>query len=560
MRKYVITQTKRFIQNQSGVYIIFGALLTLPIVALLFVSLEVAGIIQDKARLNDALEQAVLSLTAENNSGRKSYDYALTNAEKANGKYLADSEAGKRDSQIVKTFVKLYLPQIDENTMKFEPICTTQNNAITPKNGKQYAYSSSHVTCTVTGSINHRSLFPMTVGKSKIIPEQVSLSSGSMAQKINNVNLPLDLMVVADLSGSMDYNINNHKVYSNTEASKLTLLKQVLEELTDKYLLSEEANPNNRISMIPFAMGAQHPIRNSCVLPFEWNQSHIGYNDSQKVSPNEIEYNLRNLPIRSRTIFTHNLVYLLDTKKTLEKIGTRFNNYDVEYQKSAICLEGSDKFQQQWYEKNQKINFINEVKRLKAAGATLASSGLIVAVNNMLNEPARSDVLKQQTRRTILILSDGSDSIGDDSGENNWYQKEIPFMNFSRITENLILGKQELFNKSPQSKNLKNHIYGYRYNYPIYLTNNTEKIQTKGLCDVIRDKLNTKNKDNNTKIIFVELGYNSSSKDTWLHCVGGTQNYYSATSKESLLEAFKQAISKSDDIGHNMNGSDPKKK
>ncbi|WP_338107631.1 TadE/TadG family type IV pilus assembly protein [[Haemophilus] ducreyi] len=190
MRKYVITQTKRFIQNQSGVYIIFGALLTLPIVALLFVSLEVAGIIQDKARLNDALEQAVLSLTAENNSGRKSYDYALTNAEKANGKYLADSEAGKRDSQIVKTFVKLYLPQIDENTMKFEPICTTQNNAITPKNGKQYAYSSSHVTCTVTGSINHRSLFPMTVGKSKIIPEQVSLSSGSMAQKINNVNLP----------------------------------------------------------------------------------------------------------------------------------------------------------------------------------------------------------------------------------------------------------------------------------------------------------------------------------------------------------------------------------
>ncbi|ANF70657.1 hypothetical protein A6043_04675 [[Haemophilus] ducreyi] len=587
MRKYVITQIKRFIQNQSGVYIIFGALLTLPIVALLFVSLEVAGIIQDKARLNDALEQAVLSLTAENNSGRKSYDYALDNAEKANGKYLKDSEAGKRDSQIVKTFVKLYLPQVDASSMEFEPICTTKGNTPTPENSKKYAEtSSSHVTCTVTGSINHRSLFPMTVGKSEIIPTQVPLSSASIAQKINNVSLPLDLMVVADLSGSMRFGIEDvgnmyDKIKYPQVKSKLDTLKEVLNNLTDQYLFSADANPHNRIALTPFAMGAMPAKKAHCVLPFKWRYPYG--NNNSRVNLTDVSRPLKRGKLYFRAKFVDDMVTLLDTKKTLLSIGQ--DHYDVEFNTANICLKNLKESSQLWYEHQHKDLFKSYVKSLEADGATLSSTGIIVAANSMLTEnPSRTEQLKTPTKRVILILSDGQDDIANGSNGSTDEQRNkrnIPFTNFSRITENLIFGKEEKLNPNKVDRNgyiTQNDYYGYasedlyyskniyNYNsgtimYPSHLTNDTEQIQPPkgmGMCEIITEKLNNFNKDQNTKIVFVEFGYQSESKAAWQKCVGS--NYFSVSNQNELLDAFKQAIDQNDDIGHSVNPRNRKKK
>ncbi|ANF62564.1 hypothetical protein A6037_07590 [[Haemophilus] ducreyi] len=596
MRKYVITQSKRFIKDESGIYIIFGALLTLPIVALLFVSLEVAGIIQDKARLNDALEQAVLSLTAENNSGRKSYDYALDNAEKANGKYLKDSEAGKRDSQIVKTFVKLYLPQVDASSMEFEPICTTKGNTPTPENSKKYAEtSSSHVTCTVTGSINHRSLFPMTVGKSEIIPTQVPLSSASIAQKINNVSLPLDLMVVADLSGSMRFDINDinnehdqREIKNKSITSKLDTLKSVLKSLTDQYLFNTDANPHNRIALTPFAMGAIPATKDHCVLPFKWLDTYENHENNSRVDLTDILRPLRRGSLYFRAKFVDDMVTLLDTKGTLDSIGSP-SSYKMEFDKADVCLKNLKASSKLWYGREDKETFKSYITDLDADGATLASAGLIVAANSMLTEEqSRTAQLNTPTKRVILILSDGRDDIfsGGTPQQNAEAQMNIPFINFSRITENLIYGKKEVLkikgsdrqgyittrdypkyeSEDPyRLKNLNTYHNNYYYphntiqiTYPSHLTNETTAVKSKGMCEIITDKLNELNHDENTKIVFVEFGYQSKSKAAWQKCVGS--NYFSVNNQDELLNAFKQAIGQNDDIGHSMNPNVREKK
>ncbi|VTR33233.1 tight adherence protein G [Actinobacillus pleuropneumoniae] len=183
-----LSQARRFIQDESGVYTVMGGLLALPILALIFVSLESAGIIQDQARLSDSLEQAVLSLTAENNSGRKDNDYKLSgSSNKENDSFDISSEVGKRDNQMVTTFVQAFLPQTNEKAMRLTPTCKT----VTTDNKKGHT-SSSEVTCTVSGTVEHKSWFPLKVGNLEVIPQQVDVASKSRAFKKNTFNIPID--------------------------------------------------------------------------------------------------------------------------------------------------------------------------------------------------------------------------------------------------------------------------------------------------------------------------------------------------------------------------------
>ncbi|UKH38694.1 pilus assembly protein [Actinobacillus pleuropneumoniae] len=531
-----LSQARRFIQDESGVYTVMGGLLALPILALIFVSLESAGIIQDQARLSDSLEQAVLSLTAENNSGRKENDYKLSGSNKENESFDINSEVGKRDNQMVTTFVQAFLPQTNDAKMKLTPVCTTKTD--TNKKGHT---SSSEVTCTVSGTIEHKSWFPLKVGSLQVIPQQVDVASKSRAFKKNTFNIPIDLMVVADLSGSMNYDLSNTKEIRGSSTSKLGILKEVLSELAEKTLLSDEANMNNRIFVTPFAMGAEID-RNSCAIPYQWDQqkrSQYFPNIKNKLN----SHNFGGLLGRAKTV--HDLIYILDTKKTLETIG-QSTTYDLTYSKGDYCLKNMKYSTQSWYDRSQRGNFANYVKSLQADGATLASSGLLVAANRMLNEGSRTKKLGEQTKRVILVLSDGNDEIL--KGET----KGVPFVNYSRITNNLIYGRQEDFLANP--KKIFVHGSNNKVQIDSYLQEQlTYKNVANGMCNIIREKLNSLNNDKNTKIVFVEFGYASKSKDAWEHCVEGTKNYYSATDKESLLKSFKQAIGETDDVGRSIN-------
>lgn len=530
-----LSQARRFIQDESGVYTVMGGLLALPILALIFVSLESAGIIQDQARLSDSLEQAVLSLTAENNSGRKENDYKLSGSNKENESFDINSEVGKRDNQMVTTFVQAFLPQTNDAKMKLTPVCTTKTD--TNKKGHT---SSSEVTCTVSGTVEHKSWFPLKVGNLEVIPKQVDVASKSKAFKKNTFNIPIDLMVVADLSGSMDYDLSNVNKIPNSPMSKLNILKSVLSEIAQKTLLSDDANRNNRIFVTPFAMGAEINS-NSCAIPYQWTPPKTD-TELQQIKNTLNSKNSGTSFTRAELI--HNLVYQLDTAKTIDKIGK--NDSPFTFPKGLFCLQRMKGTNPSWYDRSQRDSFSTYVDSLKADGATLASSGLLVAANRMLKEGSRTKQLGEQTKRVILVLSDGNDEILKDE------TKGIPFVNYSRITENLIYGIQEEFLTTPEQKNFQNG--NERRSLSLYLKEKISPIKkVPGMCQVIRQKLDQLNEDTNTKIVFVEFGYKSKSKEAWEYCVEGTKNYYSATDKESLLNSFKQAIGETDDVGRSIN-------
>ncbi|WGE86199.1 pilus assembly protein [Actinobacillus equuli] len=562
-------QVKRFIQDESGVYAVMGGLLALPVVALMFVSLESAGIIQDKARLSDSLEQAVLSLSAENNSGRKSNDYKLSNTDAENGKFNADSEIGKRDFEIAKSFVTTYMPQTDASKIKLTPICKT-----TDKNNKQGHTASTETICTVAGTIEHKSWFPLKVGSTEVIPTEVNIASNSKAIKKNTISIPIDLMVVADLSGSMRYDLENKKEV-NDRTSKLGILKEVLTDLTKESLFNKDSNPNNRIAVSPFALGAEYS-RNECVLPFVFtNTSKVvkyidkynHYSSFREQGNRQYMYNLVTDFLTQnhgdtqlyRALFTESLVSQIDIEGTLKSIGST-NDTGFKFRKNAYCLGNNNRNEHHWFNQKEQQDFTYFVNKLEAVGSTFAGSGLLAAANKMLKEPSRSTELGEETKRVLLVLSDGNDELrSDDSG--------IPFTNYGRLTEDLILGYQEELLHTPNKQDFYDIAYyknGRSNNYytprqhwagqaEIFLADKRKKLSDDlQMCNIIRNKLNELNKDKNTSIVFVEFGYQSRSASAWKHCVG-EGNYYSATNKESLLNSFKQAIGHTDDVGHSIN-------
>ncbi|WP_150539624.1 TadE/TadG family type IV pilus assembly protein [Actinobacillus vicugnae] len=561
MKKITLfSPVNRFIQDESGVYAVMGGLLALPIVALMFVSLESAGIIQDKARLSDSLEQAVLSLSAENNSGRKSNDYKLSATDEDNGKFNAESAVGKRDLEIAKSFVMTYLPQTDPNKIKLEPICRT-----TDRNNKQGHTASTETTCTIAGTIEHKSWFPLKVGTTEVIPTEVNIASSSKAIKKNTISVPIDLMVVADLSGSMNFDLagNQKPVHS---LSKISILKDVLNELATKSLFSKESNDNNRIAVTPFALGAQYSAY-QCILPFAFKNSNMQYTFKDKYNrqfsknfENTINGYLNNKSSSGEQIerarFTQSLAYSIDIEKTIQSIGVTPPSSSIIFNKNPYCLGYKNRNQHQWYEKKESRNFSDLVTSLQAEGSTLVSSGLLTAATKMLQEKSRTDELGEETKRVILVLSDGNDELrADDEGS--------PFIQYSRITQNLLLGQEEIPETKPQEKifydpqnyNRSRYYRNISGTLPIYFNDNTKPKKLSSnleACNVIREKLNKHNGDQNTKIVFVEFGYESKSKAAWEHCVG-KENYYSATNRESLLNSFKQAIGYTDDVGHSIN-------
>ncbi|WGE57936.1 TadE/TadG family type IV pilus assembly protein [Actinobacillus equuli] len=543
-----IPHIKRFIQDESGVYAVMGGLLALPIVALMFVSLESAGIIQDKARLSDSLEQAVLSLSAENNSGRKSTDYKLSGTKADNGNFNPNSKIGERDLEIAKSFVMTYLPQTDASKIKLEPVCKTEE-----KTNSQGHTSSAETTCTVSGTIQHKSWFPLKVGNTEVIPTEVKIASNSKAIKKNTISIPIDLMVVADLSGSMDFDLAGKPTHDKSK-SKISILKDVLDELATKSLFSKESNDKNRIAVAPFALGAQYSST-QCILPFVFKNTNAtytfqnSYGSHVNTFKNTIEEYLRNIYSSSsknnRIKFTQSLAYLVDIEQTIKSIG-KYPDNAIIFNKNPYCLGESNQNKHHWYNKEESKQFSTFVHELHAKGSTLVSSGLLSAATIMLQEDSRKKQLGEETKRVILVLSDGNDELRSDD-------KGVPFTQYSRLTQNLLLGEQDVPESSPQNKTFYDD-YGYNM-IPMYFRDNSspKALQPKrGVCEIIRNKLNQHNSDQNTKIVFVEFGYESQAKKAWKHCVG-EENYHSATDRESLLNSFKQAIGHTDDVGHSIN-------
>lgn len=174
----------RFIRDEQGVYALIMALTGIFLFVAIAFAFELSGMLMDKARLSDGLEQATLTLTAENNQGR------------LRAKLAGDQAIQKRDKQIVDQYVMTYLP--NHSDPNFTVHCETSDTI-----ADRYGSNKKGVKCDAQGQVQRHNWFPISFGLDTIVPERSQVGSEGLAVKVSDATLPKDIMIVMNL----DYNL-----------------------------------------------------------------------------------------------------------------------------------------------------------------------------------------------------------------------------------------------------------------------------------------------------------------------------------------------------------------
>lgn len=531
-----------FYQNEQGVYTILTALISFVLLGIIALAVDGSGMLLDKARLSQGLEQGALALTTEANKPRVSHNDDLskhkyfnsqkgTSSSKAAGKTNAEIKAYERDQQLLKGYVQSYLPDA-KLPRDFQYDCQEQ---FTPKRV---------IGCWAQGDIDRPSWLPLNntsltfKKEEKIASEQVYVG-----KNLDDV-APLDLMLVTDLSGSMKENGNNNQ-------SKISILREVVKEISEELLDNpkerKDISPYNRISFTSFAFGASQQNNNQCYLPYELTPE--GQKNLFKTLINISEFKSwyyrwgrdygsrplfdtwkwwiktgeRNDEISYKLYkkFLETLEKGIDYNKTVSNITNftgKSENYPLMFEKNSWCLGGNNSAttSKKWYEKDQSKDLTTALAALQPSGATLSSSGLLIGANLLMNKndkpAAQPQALRINTQRILLVLSDGRDEI---------YKRSDPAVTYWKIPEELKI---------------------------------TTNLINKDMCKAITKKLNELQNSaypqKPTQIHFVAFGYvaEGEQKRAWEKCVG--KNYHHASNKEQLLDTFKQIVGLQEEVGH----------
>ncbi len=508
--------TLHFYKNESGVYSVMMGLLSVVLVGLIAFAVDGSGLLLDKARFVQGMEQASLALVAENNANRQNkshYDVTRQQSDKSDANAKSEEQQDKRNQELIRGIVQSYYlgntyrpnPKDNNSDIKDEyhykcgPIDNGSNGA------------SKTVACEVSGNFDRPSWFYLK-DQALSFDKTEKISSGAIyAQKNQDDVAPLDLMLVSDFSGSMNYDVETNSVKDSSK-SKLKALKEVVASISEDLLDSQKAkddnrniSPFNRIGFVAFSFGAQQKDRSGyCYLPFYFKSSDVKERLEKLVA------------IRSKSdeefkkIINHmnNDVDLTKTVNAVDKFDGNDLSYGISYDKFHFCLgSSSSNTTRFWFTKDTRENLEISFKALSAQGATLSSSGLLIGANYLMNKntdaKAQPSELKTNTQRIIIVLSDGKDE--------------------TKSTLNEILV--------------------------------TPKLIAKGLCDKIRTQLDSLQDKNYTtrpaRIAFVAFGYppDGEQKTGWQNCVG-EKGYYLASSKEELLETFRQIVGLNEEVGH----------
>ena len=262
---------KAFYLDQQGVYGVMTALLLLPLIILVAFTVETTGILLDKTRLSQATDQAALLLTAENNEFRAKKDHSdlmrqnLTAQEKA---LPADKQfstrVAKRNQELVQDTVKLYLRSYGEGASA--PITITKDFTAFCEPLSQSGKGEDGVTCTVQGDVRRRNGFGIIDEWVKSPDGRLPVNSGASYAVKQNGGVPMEVMLVADFSGSMDQDLNNNnQPLPPGVQSKIEVLREVVDEVTQ--VLLDNKNGANRVGFTLFSAAARQLNDKRCQMP-----------------------------------------------------------------------------------------------------------------------------------------------------------------------------------------------------------------------------------------------------------------------------------------------------
>lgn len=564
---------KRFYRDEKGVYVVMTALLAFPLLFLIAFTVDGSGILLDRARLAQATEQAALLLTTENNQHRADKsnlsNVRVTDEEvrNAKGSFRTEKErkesaqALKRNQELVQGMVKLYLRSYDKNQKSSSPItipkdfiaeCRSQTNTRT--NGE-----SGSVACLVQGDIERKFWLPWSYTLTGNNSNTVDINSGkSYAIKEKDILAPIDLMLVNDISYSMD-----NPPSDKTKTKKIDSLKKVVGDIANILIPDEppkNISPYNRIGIASFGLGAQQAGKTDttqikkCVLPYYGSDKQVdikvwrdrgGKGNTYDKLKNKVKlyadssyrraYDpyqqgtymyIRDSAVKLANLFLEDFIdntMFLDKSKTHGNdpfvdvfnkyfdINTTLNKikdfkgedirYDINFNKSTFCFSNNrnSTVTDIWFNQKDASKLTSVMRGIQPGGWTLASSGLLVGTNLMVNtnKEALPSKIRTNTQRIILVLSDGVDTA---------------------------------------------------------LPDLTGKLLNAGMCLKIREKLDSLQdkayRQLPAKIAFVVFGYRQKPEDkaSWENCVG-KGNYFVVDDEDQLLKAFKQIIGFEEEVG-----------
>lgn len=422
----------------------------------------------------------------------------------------------------------------------------------------------SKVACKVEGDVERKFFLPWSHTLTSTNQDTTTIGSGvSYAVKEKDIAVPIDLMLVNDFSGSMTDNLQGHNRKKIDILKDVVghiadeLIKKDLPENISKYnrigfvsfalgaqqfgndysrcVLPFDGNADARIKVKvahwvhpsdgrpPYEGTAYRILRNQFNLknsdynmPFnpEHNDGYMYIEDNAvKLSSafladwvdNTIAYSEYEPEHPIETVFYK----YFDMKKTLNRID-KFDGssqkYDITFNKAQPCLKARQAGSIQnttniWFTKGESEKLKMEMSSLKPEGWTLASSGVLIGANLLMDKNKNPETdptkLRTNTQRILIILSDGEDR------------------GLHRLTRELI---------------------------------------EEGMCSRIKSRLDTLQdqgyRNLPAKIAFVAFGYKQTDKikSSWKNCAGN-DNYYQADDPDTLLKVFKQIIGLEEEVG-----------
>ncbi|WP_145590156.1 pilus assembly protein [Yersinia aleksiciae] len=507
MKKYNSRKNKlfhTFMKNEQGA-ILLPFIVILPfIIGLLFLSFEISKFIQKKAKLSDAIEQATLALTVENND-------------------VPDAAQTAKNSHLVNDYARAYLPSESFSVPVIEII----------KNSDHLEYKAK---TTMSYSADFLAKTPIT---NKITTINTEDNGAARKNIIKKQNESTDVIFVTDYSGSMNQDFNN----KGSGGEKIQALRDIFTLMNSSILKNSAINT---IGFIPYSWGTKRVAMENqqpkeyCHFPFapkihkpnndyfrQYTASELKkipglegldkidnikyaeldsdqYNDLYKkieslLKGSDVDKALELLTdilnISASLTQIKIIGNIIDYDETIKSINSDAQYIDIPLSdviNKDVCLNHSNAYS---LDNNIINNFIDSMIKMSATGGTLASSGILYA-NNLFRKES-----KDNNKKLMVIISDGVDS----------YSK------------------------------------AYQENPGFYIT---KKLIDKGMCEKI--------KENQIKMAFIAIAYNPEEikeKERyidWKKCVGD-DNYYEAHNAHELEAELREVLdaTSSGEVGRN---------
>ncbi|HHH0000394.1 TPA: TadE/TadG family protein [Yersinia enterocolitica] len=350
----------QFKKNEHGAILVSFIIIFPFFIALTFIIFEVSIFLQKKAKLSDAIEQATLALTVENDG-------------------IPNAAQQTKNRELVLSYANAYLPSEGFS----DPIINIDDNT---------NYLGYNVAVTMTYPVKFLGRSPLTNAISNI---QTTDNGEAIKNKTIKFSKPTDVVFVADYSGSMLQSFSDDVSIKNGE--RINALRSAFIILHDA--IKNNSNVNT-IGFIPFGSGTKRKVSENgenkeyCHLPF-----------SPKIYKPNGDYLSENAEATEDAwTFLDVIGDHIDYKKTIMSITENVRTIDIpmhDIKHKEICLSGTNSYS---LEREQFDYSIEKIIEMVPLGGTLISSGILSA-NNIFKETADNG-----HKKLMIILSDGMDT------------------------------------------------------------------------------------------------------------------------------------------------------